>query len=429
MSVTQHWNPRDILCGHSAEAGQKIFVQIGETEGGRWVYETWNMAVEIRTKLSHSKMILIYLFTNTALQAEHISGKDVVNFGENILTSDSYKSSDYKEEPMYAGRLSKSFHDVLCLVWCDLILLAWSGITSSIHFEFLVHYWLMAFTDNDEAEDNQGYGDNSGHLAPEGGASKLRRRMSLRPGANPRPSRPRRPSVGQGQPQIQLLSIPQLDAIQRSLKLLDVRLQHVQSNAKNDEKTRDDVEHIRRVMSENQKALSTVVTVLASIQEEVRTLSVNMHRQQATTFQIQPPPQQPRKKSNDSRSAGDKEKETASKPRDMDTSVVWCWCSGLLLPWLISCYGNSTARDTPPWRLYLPSTGYAKQEEGSQWCYNPNVKQMMKNGSNVILYTYKRMPIIIIVMCSEYLIIHYSSSASHHNLCMTHILTFITHRQ
>ena len=69
--------------------------------------------------------------------------------------------------------------------------------------------------------------------------------------------------------QVQLISIPQLDAIQRCLKLLDVRLQHVQSSARDDDRTRDDVGHIRKLMNENQKALSTVVTVLDSIQEEV----------------------------------------------------------------------------------------------------------------------------------------------------------------
>ena len=68
-----------------------------------------------------------------------------------------------------------------------------------------------------------------------------------------RPMRSRRPSFqgggpgGGGPPQVQLLSIPQLDAIQRSLKLLDVRLQHIQSAAKDDEKTKDDIDHIRRV--------------------------------------------------------------------------------------------------------------------------------------------------------------------------------------
>ena len=106
--------------------------------------------------------------------------------------------------------------------------------------------------------------------------TRLRRRMSMRPGSvfgagggvggggggtvgNMRPSRSRRPSFqgggggggpgGGGPPQVQLLSIPQLDAIQRSLKLLDVRLQHIQSAAKEDEKTKDNIDHIRRVSS------------------------------------------------------------------------------------------------------------------------------------------------------------------------------------
>ena len=118
-----------------------------------------------------------------------------------------------------------------------------------------------------------------------------RRRMSTRGGA--RHNRSRRPSVSQYQQpagtQLQLLSIPQLDAIARTLRLLDVRLQHIQSAAKDDEKTKQDVEHIRRVMSENQKALSTVVTVLASIQEEVRALSVHFYKQQQSTFSIAPP--------------------------------------------------------------------------------------------------------------------------------------------
>ena len=133
---------------------------------------------------------------------------------------------------------------------------------------------------------------------PDGGQrGSLRRRMSIRPGSSGglgggggvRPMRGRRPSFTGGAPQVQLLSIPQLDAIQRSLKLLDVRLQHIQSNAKDDEKTKDDIEHIRRVMSENQKALSTVVTVLASIQEEVRSLSITIHNRQKSTLQIAAP--------------------------------------------------------------------------------------------------------------------------------------------
>lgn len=61
----------------------------------------------------------------------------------------------------------------------------------------------------------------------------------------------------------------------------------MQSNAKDDVRMRQDVDHIRRLMSENQNALMTVVTVLSSIQEEVRRLSITVHKNQ--TLQIQPP--------------------------------------------------------------------------------------------------------------------------------------------
>ena len=117
----------------------------------------------------------------------------------------------------------------------------------------------------------------------------------------------RRQSTAQGGGQVQLLAIPQLDAIQRSLKLLDVRLQHVQSNANDDQRMRDDVEHIRHIMSENQKVLHTIVTVLSSVQEEVRYLSVAVQKQQQNTLQIVPH----RKKSNESKvtnSSDDREK-------------------------------------------------------------------------------------------------------------------------
>jgi hypothetical protein len=79
---------------------------------------------------------------------------------------------------------------------------------------------------------------------------------------------------------VQLVSLPQLDSIQRTLRILDVRLQHVQSNARDDAGRRSDIEHIRRLMTENQNALSTVVTVLSSIQEEVRRISISVHHQQ-----------------------------------------------------------------------------------------------------------------------------------------------------
>ena len=92
-----------------------------------------------------------------------------------------------------------------------------------------------------------------------------------------------------GTAHVQLLSVPQLDAIQRTLRILDVRLQHVQSNVKDDVRQRADIDHIRRLMSENQNALTTIVTVLSSIQEEVRRLSIGVHQQRSSIIQIHPP--------------------------------------------------------------------------------------------------------------------------------------------
>ncbi|KAK7003580.1 Short transient receptor putative channel 3 [Biomphalaria glabrata] len=65
------------------------------------------------------------------------------------------------------------------------------------------------------------------------------------------------------------LAIPQLDAIQRSQKLLDMRLQQLQANHKETNRLQDDVEFIRRLMAENQKALCNVVQALANIQGEI----------------------------------------------------------------------------------------------------------------------------------------------------------------
>jgi len=93
-----------------------------------------------------------------------------------------------------------------------------------------------------------------------------------------------------GTAHVQLLSVPQLDSIQRTLRILDVRLQHVQSNVKDDVRLRSDIDHVRRLMNENQNALTTIVTVLSSIQEEVRRLSVHAHQQRSTILQIHPPP-------------------------------------------------------------------------------------------------------------------------------------------
>jgi DNA-binding FrmR family transcriptional regulator len=88
---------------------------------------------------------------------------------------------------------------------------------------------------------------------------------------------------------VQLVSLPQLDSIQRTLRILDVRLQHVQSNVRDEVRQRSDIDHIRRLMTENQNALSTVVTVLSSIQEEVRRISIVVYQQHTSTLHIQPP--------------------------------------------------------------------------------------------------------------------------------------------
>lgn len=65
------------------------------------------------------------------------------------------------------------------------------------------------------------------------------------------------------------LVIPQLDAIQRSQKLLDVRLQHLQASSKENQKLFDDVEFLRRVMTENQKALFNIIQALSNMQGEI----------------------------------------------------------------------------------------------------------------------------------------------------------------
>ncbi|KAL8575357.1 hypothetical protein ACOMHN_048650 [Nucella lapillus] len=60
---------------------------------------------------------------------------------------------------------------------------------------------------------------------------------------------PRRTSMGVV-PLAATLATPQLDGIQRSQKLLDVRLQHLQANNEDNNRMKDDVEFIRRLMTE-----------------------------------------------------------------------------------------------------------------------------------------------------------------------------------
>ena len=206
--------------------------------------------------------------------------------------------------------------------------------------------WSRLFIDSEDADDSMYGGGGLIPPAPPGGCNDNRLMKSRAPqrsggGSSLRPARTgRRPSVGSGPPQVQLLSIPQLDAIQRSLKLLDVRLQHIQTSAKDDEKSRDNIDHIRRVMSENQKALSTVVTVLSAIQEEVRSLSIAVHHQQKSTLQIQAP----RKRSSErSTSSGEglRDREGSSSVKlmndTMDTAQVWYphgYSAGVISTWI-----------------------------------------------------------------------------------------------
>lgn len=66
-----------------------------------------------------------------------------------------------------------------------------------------------------------------------------------------------------------VIYITSLTFIHRSQKLLDMRLQQLQANHKETNRLQDDVEFIRRLMAENQKALCNVVQALANIQGEI----------------------------------------------------------------------------------------------------------------------------------------------------------------
>lgn len=88
---------------------------------------------------------------------------------------------------------------------------------------------------------------------------------------------------------IHLLSIPQIDAIQRTLRLMDVRLQHIQAGvggSEDEAKMRDDVDRMHFLTVVNQNALESIVTVLSAIQEEVRCLSISVHQQRRTSLQM-----------------------------------------------------------------------------------------------------------------------------------------------
>jgi len=88
---------------------------------------------------------------------------------------------------------------------------------------------------------------------------------------------------------IHLMSIPQIDAIQRTLRLMDVRLQHIQTGVGGNEdeaQMRADVDRMHTLTATNQNALESIVTVLSAIQEEVRRLSIIVHQQRRISLQL-----------------------------------------------------------------------------------------------------------------------------------------------
>ncbi|KAL4240893.1 hypothetical protein ACF0H5_001675 [Mactra antiquata] len=98
---------------------------------------------------------------------------------------------------------------------------------------------------------------------------------------NRRPSQRKRKQGGRGQNRkishgptqiATTLAIPQLDAIQRQQKLLDVRLQHLQASSKENNRIIDDVDFLRRVMTENQKAMFNIIHALGNMQSEIVSL-------------------------------------------------------------------------------------------------------------------------------------------------------------
>ncbi|KAK2166716.1 hypothetical protein LSH36_36g02028, partial [Paralvinella palmiformis] len=79
-----------------------------------------------------------------------------------------------------------------------------------------------------------------------------------------------------------ICSTVQLDAIQRSQRMLDARLQDLQSTNRNEElKLKSNVSEIRHLLNESQKAMNSLVSAVTSMQEDVGTMSrvvVSVHK-------------------------------------------------------------------------------------------------------------------------------------------------------
>ncbi|VDP77613.1 unnamed protein product [Echinostoma caproni] len=80
------------------------------------------------------------------------------------------------------------------------------------------------------------------------------------------------------------LQLPQLDGIQRTQKILDMRLQNLQAQsdqlnyASGNARIKEEIMHVRQLIGENQKALSSIVKAVSQMQEQVAMLNSNMEQ-------------------------------------------------------------------------------------------------------------------------------------------------------
>ncbi|TPP56057.1 Short transient receptor potential channel 6 [Fasciola gigantica] len=80
------------------------------------------------------------------------------------------------------------------------------------------------------------------------------------------------------------LQLPQLDGIQRTQKILDMRLQNLQAQsdqlncASGNARIKEEIMHVRQLIGENQKALSSIVKAASQMQEQIAMLNNNMEQ-------------------------------------------------------------------------------------------------------------------------------------------------------
>ncbi|CAH8593775.1 unnamed protein product [Schistosoma turkestanicum] len=80
------------------------------------------------------------------------------------------------------------------------------------------------------------------------------------------------------------LQLPQLDGIQRMQKILDMRLQNLQAQsdqlnyASGNARIKEEISHVRQLISESQKALSCIVKAVSQMQDQVVQLNANMEQ-------------------------------------------------------------------------------------------------------------------------------------------------------